>query len=152
MVDVSNPSSPSPLAWAAIDGIAGRTAYSDGHRFATSVANGLRIIDVRVPTSPVAVAELPVLDGANDVAVSGDCAAVVGPSGRLTIVDISVPSQPIEVGSAKDMDQATGVVASSGRVFISAGKGGLATYPNCSSWLFADDFESGDPDAWFVAR
>ena len=133
ILDVSNPSAPSPVGRLAMPGQVGDIALFtvSGHQYA-AVADGdagLQIVDVTTPTTPTLRGYYNTGDWAGGIAVLGSSAYVANGNSGFSVLDISNPTRPQLMGSLGGIGYSDRlVVQASGSnilAYISAG-GGVA--------------------------
>ena len=133
ILDVSNPSAPSPISRLAMPGQVEDIALftNSGHQYA-AVADGdagLQIVDITTPTTPTLRGYYNTGDWANGVAVLGSTAYLANGNSGFSVLDISIPIRPQLIGSLGGIGYSDrlAVQASGSNIFayVSAG-GGLA--------------------------
>ena len=99
VVDISNPTSPSPIGRIPIPSSVRDVAVSGQYAFLADNDAGLQVVDVTTPAVPKLVGYYYTPEVATGVAVSGAHAIAVDGAGDFLVFDISTPKSPVLLGS-----------------------------------------------------
>jgi len=125
VVDVSDPTNPTQVAFYVASGDAHGIAVSGGYAFIAGHKPGLTVMDVTSPGDPRQCGRLEMPGLARSIFLDGNRAFVTGSGGRLGIVGIENPCSPREIGSIRTNGLSRSACVSGKYVYVADARDGL---------------------------
>jgi hypothetical protein len=146
--DVTTPASPVEIGACSLSQDPLDVVVTGTHAFIASGYGGLRVIDIGDPVSPLEIGALATPGYALGVALFNDTVFLAADSGGVRVIDVTEPTTPVESSFNEGYQSARALAVFGDYLFLAAGTDSFVVFPNCATWVFADDFESGDLGAW----
>ena len=151
VIDVSIPSSPVGVGQASTPDDARSVEVAGQYAYVAAGESGLRVIDVSDPTLPFEVGFKDTVGYASNVAVLKDVVYLAENRPKLLrAIDVTDPTRPVLISASRISASPSSVTVGDGYVFVTTGGTSLDVFRDCSTWIFVDDFESGDASNWSV--
>ncbi len=127
VVDISNPSSPSPAGSYYTGGVPSTIDVEGDFAYVGMADNGMLVIDVSDPTTPVEAGSFVAVT-VDRLDVAGQWAYYSSGIGTLSMMDMRDPTNLVHWGSIPINGFAEGIVVSGDFVYVAAGSAGLQSY------------------------
>lgn len=125
VLNVSNPSSPTPVGSLLLQGLIRHIAIAGSRAYVAASDRGIYIINIATPSSPSLLGMYDTPGSARCIKASGALLYVADGSGGLCIINVGNPQSPLFVSSVALPESAVGLDVAGGFVYAAIGYSGL---------------------------